>query len=67
MESFKKSCESWELSYADVVRGSVEPTNSYWRRYQAQDEDEAIDIALKESQEMFQVKEINEAFEVGAW
>lgn len=55
MESFKKLCESSEFSYADVVRGSPGPSNSYWRRYQAQDEDEAMDIALKESQEMSKV------------
>ena len=35
--------------YADVVKGHSPLTNDYWRRFQMEDEDEAMRKALKES------------------
>ena len=41
--------ESIRTLYADVVKGHSPLTNDYWRRFQMEDEDEAMRKALKES------------------
>ena len=40
-------------SFADVVRGKK--SNSWWRRYQAEDEEEAMLIAIEKSREIVKV------------
>ena len=45
--------DSSSKSYADAVRG--QKTNSWWRKFQAEDEEEAMLIAIQKSQEIVKV------------
>ena len=45
--------DSSSKSYADAVRG--QKTNSRWRKYQAEDEEEAMLIAIQKSREIVKV------------
>ena len=45
--------DSSSKSYADAVRG--QKTNSWWRKYQAEDEEEAMLIAIQKSREIVNV------------
>ena len=45
--------DSSSKSYADAIRG--QKTNSWWRKYQAEDEEEAMLIAIQKSREIVKV------------
>ena len=45
--------DSSSKSYADAVRG--QKTNSWWRKYQAEDEEEAMLFAIQKSREIVKV------------
>ena len=50
--------DSSSKSYADAVRG--QKTNSWWRKYQAEDEEEAMLFAIQKSREIdFRLEYLN--------
>lgn len=50
-----ENMDSSNKTFADAVRGQCEESNSWWRSYQVEDEEEAMVIAMEKSRKIVKV------------